>query len=314
MSRPCRIEFLEVVDSTQRVAQAYVLSGDTRWDAVCAFHQTAGRGRQGADWHDTPSQSLLVSLILRQVPQHIPAHLVGVAVAIASALMLEGHFPQLRRVGLKFPNDLVLQGRKVGGVLVERVQEVLITGVGINLWQATFPPEIANTAISVRQVLENLTPPSPLSYEERGEAGVSPSPFVGEKGQGVEGFSDLTPPSPLSASREGGEPSSPSPFTERGLGGEVKLAASIADELHLRAQFIQTLWDTLYHLLTLTPDEWYRLWQRRDVTLGRAYRALDLPSQPIGTAIEVDPNFHLCLRLPDGSMHTTLHATSVSSV
>ncbi len=70
---------------------------------------------------------------------------------------------------------------------------------------------------------ENLTPPSPLSYEERGEIGGSPSPFTGEKGTGVEGSAEnLTPPSPLSASREGGEPSSPSPFTERGLGGEVK--------------------------------------------------------------------------------------------
>ena len=61
-----------------------------------------------------------------------------------------------------------------------------------------------------------------LSYEERGQRG-SPSPFSGEKGQGVEGFSNLTPPSPLSASREGGVASSgsPSPFTERGSGGEV---------------------------------------------------------------------------------------------
>ncbi len=197
MNRAPRIEFLEVVDSTQRVAQAYVLAGDTRWDAICADHQTAGRGRQGAHWFDAPAQSLLVSLILREVPPQLPPHFVGVGVAIASALTLEHHFPPLAPVGLKFPNDLILLERKVGGVLVERIGEVYIAGVGINLLQERFPDEIASTAISVRMAVESgewgvgsgenaLTHPRPPSPEAPGEGG-SQSPLshsVGE-GQGV---------------------------------------------------------------------------------------------------------------------------------
>ncbi len=68
---------------------------------------------------------------------------------------------------------------------------------------------------------ENLIPPSPLSYEERGEAVGSPSPFSGEKGQGVEGSENLIPPSPLSYEERGEAVGSPSPFSgEKGQGVE----------------------------------------------------------------------------------------------
>ncbi|MFQ3610893.1 MAG: biotin--[acetyl-CoA-carboxylase] ligase [Fimbriimonadales bacterium] len=241
MSRTCRVEFLKVVDSTQRVAQDYLTAGDTRWDAVCADHQTAGRGRQGAHWYDAPAQSLLVSLILREVPSQTPVHLLGVTVALASALALEHHFPAVAPVQLKFPNDLILRGRKVGGVLVERVHDGFVAGVGINLRQEQFPETIAHSAISVKQAL--------------------------------------------------GQPDFPDN----------------------RLPLIQSLWETLHSLLRHTPDDWHRLWGARDTTAGRAYQALDLPHQPIGTALEVSPDFRLCLQLPDGSIHITMHATAVSS-
>ncbi|MCS7352445.1 MAG: biotin--[acetyl-CoA-carboxylase] ligase, partial [Anaerolineae bacterium] len=59
-----KVLFLEVVDSTQRIAAEWVQRDDHTWDAVCTEHQVAGRGRLGARWHDEPGTSLLVSLVL----------------------------------------------------------------------------------------------------------------------------------------------------------------------------------------------------------------------------------------------------------
>ncbi|BCW96740.1 MAG: biotin--[acetyl-CoA-carboxylase] ligase [Fimbriimonadales bacterium] len=146
-----RIEWHEVIDSTQRRARELVEQDDRRFDAVCADHQTAGRGRQGAIWHDTPAQSLLVSIILWDTPLPEPAGIVGVCAALATAEALEAHYPDLPPVRLKYPNDLMVQGRKLGGVLVELVNETAIVGVGVNLRQAVFPDAIAPLAISVWQ-------------------------------------------------------------------------------------------------------------------------------------------------------------------
>ncbi len=146
-----RIEWREVIDTTQRRARELVEQEDRRFEAVCADHQTAGRGRQGAIWHDTPAQSLLVSIILWDTPLPEPAGIVGVCAALATAEALEAHYPDLPPVRLKYPNDLMVQGRKLGGVLVELVRETAIVGVGVNLRQAEFPSEIAPLAISVWQ-------------------------------------------------------------------------------------------------------------------------------------------------------------------
>lgn len=146
-----RIEWHEVIDTTQRRARERVEQQNRRFDAVCADHQTAGRGRQGAIWHDTPTQSLLVSIILWDTPLPEPAGIVGVCAALATAEALEAHYPNLPPVQLKYPNDLMVQGRKLGGVLVELSNETAIVGVGVNLRQTAFPDAIAPLAVSVWQ-------------------------------------------------------------------------------------------------------------------------------------------------------------------
>ncbi|MCS7209172.1 MAG: biotin--[acetyl-CoA-carboxylase] ligase [Fimbriimonadales bacterium] len=155
-----RIEFHAAIDSTQRRARELVERGNRAWDAVCADHQTAGRGRQGAHWYDTPNQSLLVSLILWDIPLPEPVGLVGLLAALAAAPALEAHYPDLPPVQLKYPNDLILCDRKLGGVLAEIVEHTAVVGVGINLMQSEFPHELSNLAISVQQARHALTPPS----------------------------------------------------------------------------------------------------------------------------------------------------------
>jgi BirA family biotin operon repressor/biotin-[acetyl-CoA-carboxylase] ligase len=146
-----RIEFHTVIDTTQRRARELVERGDRCYDAVCADHQTAGRGRQGESWHDSAGQSLLVSLILWDMPLPEPVGMVGICAALATAEALEAHYPDLPPVRLKYPNDLIVLQRKLGGVLVEIVENTAIVGVGVNIRQTAFPPELEPIAISVWQ-------------------------------------------------------------------------------------------------------------------------------------------------------------------
>ncbi|HET9949901.1 MAG TPA: biotin--[acetyl-CoA-carboxylase] ligase [Longimicrobiales bacterium] len=95
---------------------------------VLAEEQTAGRGRRGARWHSAPGAGLWMSVGLRgTAAAHLPLR-----VGLAAAQALEAVAPGAR-VGIKWPNDLVIGGRKVGGVLCESAPGGVVAGVGINL-------------------------------------------------------------------------------------------------------------------------------------------------------------------------------------
>jgi BirA family biotin operon repressor/biotin-[acetyl-CoA-carboxylase] ligase len=143
------------VDSTQTVAFALAAEGAADGTVVVADSQAAGRGRRGRAWVDEPGASLLASIVLR--PRLEPARLPGLSlaagVAVAEALTRgAGLSPRL-----KWPNDVLVGGRKIAGVLLEsrlsgaaegtRVTAVL--GIGVNLAQRMFPAEIAEKATSV---------------------------------------------------------------------------------------------------------------------------------------------------------------------
>lgn len=109
------------VASTQDVARDLPLGS-----IVIADHQTAGRGRLDRRWEAPPGAALLVSFVLE------PAPLLSLALGVAAA---EACGPSVR---LKWPNDLLLQGKKLGGILVETKREKAICGLGVNL---TWAPE-----------------------------------------------------------------------------------------------------------------------------------------------------------------------------
>jgi BirA family biotin operon repressor/biotin-[acetyl-CoA-carboxylase] ligase len=104
------------VTSTQDVARALPIGS-----VVVAEHQTAGRGRLDRRWETPPGTALLVSFVLRPNP------LLSLAAGVAAAEAC-GH-----EVRLKWPNDLLLHGGKVGGILVEATANKAICGIGINL-------------------------------------------------------------------------------------------------------------------------------------------------------------------------------------
>jgi BirA family biotin operon repressor/biotin-[acetyl-CoA-carboxylase] ligase len=138
---------LEETHSTQDVAQS-ALKNNVACAIVTARHQLSGRGRFSRKWVSSPGESLALSLIFRDYQGHPAPHLVGMGAALAAAQAIDCH--------LQWPNDLVLGGKKVGGVLTELTPDhkghlVPIVGIGINLNQAEFPDEIAYRAISLAQ-------------------------------------------------------------------------------------------------------------------------------------------------------------------
>jgi BirA family biotin operon repressor/biotin-[acetyl-CoA-carboxylase] ligase len=100
---------------------------------VSADHQTAGRGRSGRRWEDVPGEALLCSILLRPPPGLHIAQL-SLAAGLAVAQAVEGTTGL--RAALKWPNDVLLDGHKVAGVLVEAHTDAVICGIGVNVAQA----------------------------------------------------------------------------------------------------------------------------------------------------------------------------------
>ena len=116
---------------------------------VIAWRQTHGRGRRGRAWADTGADGLAISI---NVPPSMPDRLAGCAAVAAceaveqSALEAGGGIPAVR---IKWPNDLWLEGRKLGGILIEQDDVRATVGIGINVSQRSFPESIARTATSL---------------------------------------------------------------------------------------------------------------------------------------------------------------------
>lgn len=137
-----RIEVLSSTPSTQTEALAAVASGDVPAVYV-AMEQTAGFGRFGRAWHSPPETSLAASIVQ---PAGEQPWLMGMAMAL---LIAEEFDLQVR-----WPNDLILNDRKVGGILTQLAQDRrrgswAVIGVGLNLGPMTFPPELAQVATSL---------------------------------------------------------------------------------------------------------------------------------------------------------------------
>jgi BirA family transcriptional regulator, biotin operon repressor / biotin---[acetyl-CoA-carboxylase] ligase len=128
-----------VTDSTNARARELAIAGARHGTVVTAGEQSAGRGRQGRTWSAAPGRALLCSIVIRDPVALLPLA-AGVAVAeVVGAL-----------ARLKWPNDVLVDGRKVAGILVEgRPQEGwAVVGIGLNvaLRVADFPLELRETA------------------------------------------------------------------------------------------------------------------------------------------------------------------------
>ena len=136
---------LDSVDSTNEEARRLAAAGDRGPVWIAAREQTSGRGRRGNRWI-SQSGNLFATLLL-QVP-HAQAAQLGFAASLAAADVVS-HYAGAVPVTLKWPNDVLLDGRKVAGILLETiVPDGLAIGVGINL--AHHPDDTETPAISLR--------------------------------------------------------------------------------------------------------------------------------------------------------------------
>jgi len=149
------IRFFPGTDSTNRQAKALAAAGAAEGTVVIAEEQTAGRGRRGRAWFSPPRVGIYMSLILRPdiPPQEAPRFALLAAAAVAAAVRETTGL----EVTIKWPNDILAGGRKLGGILTEASMEMdrveyLIIGVGlnVNLNRRDFPPELQPIATSIR--------------------------------------------------------------------------------------------------------------------------------------------------------------------
>jgi BirA family biotin operon repressor/biotin-[acetyl-CoA-carboxylase] ligase len=147
---PVILRFIEV-DSTQDLAFAVAAGGARDMTVVVADSQRVGRGRRGRAWHDAPRASLLMSVVMRpRLPVAAwPTLSLAAAVAVASAL---GGVAGIE-ARVKWPNDVLVRGRKLAGILLESRcgpdAPTVVAGIGINVAQRVFPPELADRATSL---------------------------------------------------------------------------------------------------------------------------------------------------------------------
>ena len=139
--------------STNDDAKALARSGSAHGAAVLAEAQTHGRGRSGSRWYSPAGENLTLSIVL--LPGAIGAStatfslVVGLCVARAVEAAAGGSL----RAGVKWPNDVLVERRKIAGVLIEGAsgqgRATLVVGVGVNVGSRSFPPELSELATSL---------------------------------------------------------------------------------------------------------------------------------------------------------------------
>jgi BirA family biotin operon repressor/biotin-[acetyl-CoA-carboxylase] ligase len=152
--------YLTRTASTQHVARAEAECDAPEGSAVLAEEQTGGRGRLGRSWVSPAGKNLYLTLVMRPPARHLRALSIVAPLAIAEAL--EGTAGLTCRI--KWPNDVLVRGRKIAGMLIEtdlagEAVKYALVGMGVNVnFDVEATPEIADTATSVRQELGHDSP------------------------------------------------------------------------------------------------------------------------------------------------------------
>jgi BirA family biotin operon repressor/biotin-[acetyl-CoA-carboxylase] ligase len=146
---------LETCGSTNVAAKDLARSGAAEGTVVVAVEQTAGRGTKGRTWHSSRGRGLYATVLLRPASR-CPLSLLPLAAGIAACEAVERAAGL--EVKLRWPNDLVWGGRKLGGILCESAfsgpeVDYSVIGLGLNLLHrpADFPEEIRESSVSVRE-------------------------------------------------------------------------------------------------------------------------------------------------------------------
>ena len=140
------VQFFPAVGSTNDVAAAL-----PHRSVVVAGQQTAGRGRRGHGWFSPPGAGLYVSVVLAPATARVDAARATTLLTLAAGVALvEGVEASTGlSADLKWPNDLLVSGRKLAGILAEGHADTVVLGYGINVLATAFPPELRSRATSL---------------------------------------------------------------------------------------------------------------------------------------------------------------------
>ncbi|MDP4200133.1 MAG: biotin--[acetyl-CoA-carboxylase] ligase [Bacteroidota bacterium] len=167
------LEFDEVLSTSTLAKERWIAGEAKHGDVFQARHQTGGRGRiAGRQWHDQSGASLLMTILLEHLPDTVLRHatldslqsfqMMAAHATIAAVRELASTSIEPERLAIKEPNDILLDGLKLCGILTEAVWQgdalrALFIGIGLNVHQWGFEGTLAETAISLEQARISTT-------------------------------------------------------------------------------------------------------------------------------------------------------------
>ena len=162
-----QFDYLHRVDSTNDYLKAFVEDGETRM--VVAREQVSGKGRGNRSWYSPPEEGLYLSYLLYPPWRVERSPFLNMLSGLAAVLAIREEGPPGLQLKLKRPNDILIAGKKVGGILIEMssMQDRIlwaIVGIGVNLYQKDFPGDLSH-ATSLAQ--EGVTVSRPLDFCDR---------------------------------------------------------------------------------------------------------------------------------------------------
>lgn len=184
MSLAFRIEQVAEIDSTNEACRLRALAGEAAGLVIRADRQTAGRGRRGRSWTSPPG-NLYASVLLRPARPVSDAAALGFAAVTALGDVAEALLPAAAHVRHKWPNDLLINGRKASGTLLEAQPGFLVLGIGLNI--ASHPEDTPSPATDL--VSEGAAPIPAQPLLERFLAAFAPLYEVWQ----ANGFAALLP-------------------------------------------------------------------------------------------------------------------------
>jgi BirA family biotin operon repressor/biotin-[acetyl-CoA-carboxylase] ligase len=182
------VVYFPTIGSTNDAAAAIAIRPGGEGAVVVADAQTSGRGRRGRAWFSPPLSGLYVSVVLAPARARRDAdralQLVTLTAGVALAEAIE-HATGLRPA-IKWPNDLLLGRRKLGGILAEGVSAAsgemrVVVGYGINVWPAAYPPELADRATSLESELGRAIDRASLWVETLAALSARYDDLIGER-------------------------------------------------------------------------------------------------------------------------------------
>lgn len=159
------LRFFAEVDSTNNMARTLADQGAPHGTLVVAANQTAGKGRRGRSWIAPEGSSIMMSILLR--PEFAPERASMLTLVTAMAVAQGIREVTGLDAGIKWPNDIVADGKKLCGILTEMSTEMeyiryVVIGIGINVSMKEFPEELSQKATSLELCLGHPVKRAPL--------------------------------------------------------------------------------------------------------------------------------------------------------